>query len=582
MRLSKTALLALPAALLPVMAALPPLLASPASAATAAPWALRINSGGPSLTDSAGRPWIADRYYAGGTAATTGMQDSNTTDPALYVDERYGMTGYNIPVPAAGIYNVTLHLAENWATAPGIRVFSATAEGQTVISNLDLLKTIGGKTAYDVTVPVRTTDTSLDLGFSATADNAKVDGIEVVATSATAAPAATAPPTAAPVATASPTTAPPTTAPPATTPPPTQAPPATTPPPAPATNPWPLVGTKALYVSPTGSDNNSGTSSSPFRQVARAASVASPGTVVHVAPGTYGYVESTTSGSSGAPITFVSDSKWGAKISAPGSTNAWTNTGDYVVIQNFEIADSNYSGIMSTANHGKFLGNHIHHMTPPDCSRGGAGIELQNYSETDNDSIGNVIHDILVSGDCARIHGIYYQGPNGGRILNNIVYQTSGWGIHLWHNANHITISNNTVFKNLKGGMVIGGSLEGNDIAPGVDSGDIVTNNIVVNNSDWGIRELGRVGVNTYDNNLLNGNAAGAYDLNGGGSPSGTVTADPMFLNYQDVSGGDYHLRNGSPALDKGTTNGAPKYDLDLAGRPMGPATDIGAYEGGH
>jgi parallel beta-helix repeat protein len=308
--------------------------------------------------------------------------------------------------------------------------------------------------------------------------------------------------------------------------------------------------------------------------------VATAGTIVHVAPGTYGYVESTTSGTSGAPITFVSDSKWGAKISAPGSTNAWTNTGDHVVIQNFEIADSNYSGIMSTASHDRFLGNHIHHMVPPDCSRGGAGIELQNYSETDNDSIGNVVHDILApSSSCGLIHGIYYQGPYGGRILNNVVYRTSGWGIHLWHNANHVTIANNTVFENQQGGMVIGGSLEGNDIAPGVDSGTVVTNNIVVNNGYWGIREMGNVGVNTYADNLLRGNSSGGYDLHGGGSPTGTVTADPQFVSY---SGGDYRLRTTSPAIDRGTTLAAPSYDAGLARRPQGRAVDIGAYEGGH
>jgi parallel beta-helix repeat protein len=342
------------------------------------------------------------------------------------------------------------------------------------------------------------------------------------------------------------------------------------------------VGTKHLYVSATGSDRNPGTQSAPFRQVSKAASVADAGTIVHVGPGTYGYVETIRSGTSTAPITFVSDTKWGAKISAPGSTNAWTNTGQWVVIQNFEIADSKYSGIMSTASNGRFLGNHIHHMVPPDCSRGGAGIELQNYSETNVDSIGNVIHDILAPvSSCGLIHGIYYQGPYGGRISNNIVYQTSGWGIHLWHNANHVIITNNTVFQNKQGGMVIGGSLEGNDIAPGIDSGTIVNNNIVVNNTYWGIREMGRVGVNTYANNLLYGNTSGGYSLSGGGVPTGTVTADPQFVNYQPVSGGDYHLRTTSPAIDKGTSQEAPSYDLDFAARPQGSATDIGAYEGG-
>ncbi|MGB8650858.1 MAG: right-handed parallel beta-helix repeat-containing protein [Mycobacteriales bacterium] len=341
--------------------------------------------------------------------------------------------------------------------------------------------------------------------------------------------------------------------------------------------------TRQLYVSPHGSDSNPGTRTRPFRQVSRAASVATPGTLVHVAPGVYGAVESTNSGTAHYPIRFVSDRRWAARISAPGSTNAWTNTGDYVVIQNFDIANSEYSGIMSTASHGRFFGNHIHHMVPPDCSRGGAGIELQNYSERDNDSIGNVIHDIQApSSSCGLIHGIYYQGPYGGRILDNVVYRTSGWGIHLWHNANHITIANNTVFQNKQGGMVIGGSLEGNDIAPGVDSGDVVTNNIVVNNGYYGIREMGRVGRNTYANNLLAGNASGGFQLTGGGVPRHTLYRNPQFLRYRPAGGGDYRLRRSSPAINAGTRLGAPRYDALGARRPQGGAVDIGAYEGGH
>ncbi|MCW2779511.1 MAG: hypothetical protein JWN17_3236 [Frankiales bacterium] len=569
MRVPHRLLCALPLVAVPAAVALCPTLAT---AASPTPWSVRINAGGPALTDSSGRTWLSDRYYVGGTAAAFTAPTRNTPDTKPYLDERYGMTGYKIPVPAPGIYQLTLRMAEGWATQPGIRVFSATAEGQTIVSDLDLVKVIGTTTAYDVTVPVRTTDSVLDLGFSATADNATVAGIEVTAVDPT---SAVAPPASAP-ATTSPSPAPvvqPTT--PATTPPPSPAP--TTPAP---TNPWPVTGTSSLYVSPTGSDSGSGTQASPFRSISRAADAASPGTVVHVAPGSYGYVESTRSGTSGAPITFVSDTRWGAKITAPGMTNAWTNTGEYVVIQGFDLSGSRYSGIMSTGSYGKFLGNHIHNMVPPDCSRGGAGIELQNYSGTHNDSIGNVVHDIMApTSDCGLIHGIYYQGPDGGRVVNNLVYRTSGWGIHLWHNANHVVIANNTVFQNKQGGMVIGGSLEGNDISPGVDNGTVVTNNVVVDNGYWGIREMGRVGVNTYANNLLSDNASGGYDLNGGGVPTGTVNADPRFVN---AAGGDYHLSTLSPAIDAGTSQGALGYDLDLRPRPQGLRQDIGAYEGGH
>jgi hypothetical protein len=56
----------------------------------------------------------------------------------------------------------------------------------------------------------------------------------------------------------------------------------------------------------------------------------------------------------------------------------------------------------------------------------------------------------------------------------------------------------------------------------------------------------------------------------------GNTTADPHFVNEAD---GDYHLVAGSPAINAGTTIGAPTDDLDGAHRDAQP--DIGAYEFG-
>ena len=44
---------------------------------------------------------------------------------------------------------------------------------------------------------------------------------------------------------------------------------------------------------------------------------------------------------------------------------------------------------------------------------------------------------------------------------------------------------------------------------------------------------------------------------------------------------GDYHLREGSPCIDAGTSEGAPTTDIEGNGRPYGAAFDIGAYEMG-
>src|SRR5438034_941313 len=61
-------------------------------------------------------------------------------------------------------------------------------------------------------------------------------------------------------------------------------------------------GGHALYVSTQGSDNNPGTQTAPFATIEKADSVATPGTTVHVLPGTYTWngVYTTHSGAASA------------------------------------------------------------------------------------------------------------------------------------------------------------------------------------------------------------------------------------------------------------------------------------------
>jgi len=171
------------------------------STASAPLWSLRINAGGPALTDASGNHWNADEYYVGGRTSTTTHSIANTSTPALYQSERYDMSAYNIPVPASGIYTLHLRFAEIYFTSPGQRIFKVTAQGTTVVPNLDLVKAIGPDTAYNVTVPVRVTGGVLHLRFSASVNYAKISAIEVDATSGGAAPTSTPAPTAKPTTT---------------------------------------------------------------------------------------------------------------------------------------------------------------------------------------------------------------------------------------------------------------------------------------------------------------------------------------------------------------------------------------------
>jgi hypothetical protein len=50
---------------------------------------------------------------------------------------------------------------------------------------------------------------------------------------------------------------------------------------------------------------------------------------------------------------------------------------------------------------------------------------------------------------------------------------------------------------------------------------------------------------------------------------------------FVDAAANDYHLSATSPAIDAGTSLGAPGMDLEGNGRPFGADYDIGAYEFG-
>lgn len=338
------------------------------------------------------------------------------------------------------------------------------------------------------------------------------------------------------------------------------------------------------YVSTNGSDTNAGTQSAPFRTIDKASSVAQPGTVVHVAPGTYsssGAISTSASGTPSAPIEFVSDARWAAKIVVAGTDRAWENDGDYVQIVGFDITNT-YSqgrlGLVNYGSHARLIGNHVHNISESYCAAalGGSGIVNANYSATDDDVIGNVVDHIGPTSACNLVQGIYHSAY-GGHIVNNIVDNVSAYGIQLWHAANAVAVSDNLVFSSSAGGIIIGAG-----DAPGGVTADnmVVTNNIVADNAGFGIREYGAVGThNSYANNDVMGNSDGGFSLLNGNVATGTLTVDPHFVNWQGSGNGDYHLQVGSPAIGAGTSLGAASTDFDGNARPQQHGFDIGPYE---
>ena len=147
--------------------------------------ALRINAGGQAYTDTSGNIWSADTSYVGGDTYANASAIAATNDDPLYQSERYGTFSYQIPV-SNGTYTVTLHFAEIYFSTAGSRVFSVSAENQTVISNLDIYAEAGQYTPLLKSFTVTVGDGALNLAFTSVIQNAKVSAIQVTSSGGTA------------------------------------------------------------------------------------------------------------------------------------------------------------------------------------------------------------------------------------------------------------------------------------------------------------------------------------------------------------------------------------------------------------
>ena len=342
------------------------------------------------------------------------------------------------------------------------------------------------------------------------------------------------------------------------------------------------------FVSLQGSDNNDGTQNHPWATLSHAGSIATPGTVIHVAAGTYREAVVTwAAGTPQARIVYLSDHVWGAVILAPGQDGfAWKNTGNHTDIVGFEVAGSRCGGIGLGGSSQRAVSNHVHNSAAGcSTSDGGSGINDFNYESQGNDILNNYVHDVGINEpSCGQfqhnyIQGIYQANP-GGRIDHNVSANNCGWGIHLWHAATHASITNNTVVGNKAGGIVIGSgdapcSTSG---CPGGNDFTMVINNIVSFNGNpvsggWGLGETsqapGKTGIhNAYRNNLSFQNVSGDFNLPSSQPCKNCISArDPRFLS---MASGDYRLRADSPAIGAGqSVAGASAKPVDIGALPQ-------------
>ena len=341
------------------------------------------------------------------------------------------------------------------------------------------------------------------------------------------------------------------------------------------------------YVATNGDDANPGTADLPFQTILRASKVSLPGTTVHVAPGTYiGGFKTTMSGTEAQRIYYISSVPWGAKLVPPMASETkagWDNRGNYVDIVGFEIDGSAARngmkwthGIYAAGSYVAIKNNVVHHIAldTPCNSTGGAGIGVDSYFRgVQAEVTGNTVHHIGPEG-CRSVQGIHIS--TSGSARNNVVYNIGGAAIQMWHDANNVIVSNNTVAASTTGILVGGGDFYH---TKGPNDFTAVHNNIVYDNN-YGVSEQGETGThNTYRNNLVFQSATADWQLRNGLTHSGTVAQAPQFVHYAKKGSVDFRLRSDSPAIGKGIEDTAAI--TDAAGKPRGKSAgiDIGAYQ---
>lgn len=218
---------------------------------------------------------------------------------------------------------------------------------------------------------------------------------------------------------------------------------------------------------------------------------------------------------------------------------------------------------------GKVYANHVFRL-----NRLGIYVDAWDEHTYAVEVYGNLVHDVT--------DGIVLGAEAGGllenvRVHDNVVYGAAYRGLLVYaaglpgaHPMKDLWLVHNTLHANGTSGWG-GGIAVDNPGATGV----VVRNNVASQNASFQVL----VGLDVpaaavaVDHNLIDG-----FRGDPEGETRGTdyVEGDPLFASPADR---DYHLRAGSPAIDRGAATAASTRDYDGVPRPQGAAPDLGAFE---
>lgn len=292
-------------------------------------------------------------------------------------------------------------------------------------------------------------------------------------------------------------------------------------------------------------------------------------------------------------------------ITNPTGQNIVSVTGKYIVVEGlkFDSGATQSVGILTSANSSYCILQNceIAHTAQ------GAGISGSHHCITRSYIHDlHMIHDDPGGDDDYGAEGIVFSSASDievsfNRIVNcvghSFDYGQDGGAFEIWQAASRVSIHHNYI-------QNCCGVLEGGGTGEVVSDFTISYNMLIAKCSEWlGIHTSDKFSVVprnfkldnntivscgsvwaagvwlTMTNNIFynssGGGISGGHNLGWGNTATDIKGKDPMFIN---PSSGDYHLKNGSPAIDAGTDLGY-SLDFDEKAVPYGTAPDIGALE---
>jgi hypothetical protein len=152
---------------------------------------IRVKCGGSAYTDTKGQAWATDYDFNGGMVSQTTGAVSGTSDPALYqggrMPDNTNPLVYTFTV-ANGAYHVNLYFTElnTGDDFVGGRVFNVKTQGNVVLQNLDIFKTVGARAALikGVDIAVTNGQVQIEVDNIPGHDRGKVTAIEITQNSA--------------------------------------------------------------------------------------------------------------------------------------------------------------------------------------------------------------------------------------------------------------------------------------------------------------------------------------------------------------------------------------------------------------